>query len=125
MSYWVIKLDDTKNVLSDYRPQIECPQWNYDRSRFYRFATKAEAVAFWDVQRKTYELGRVRYVHVFTPAETALRRKALKRVLFYARHCEVRSHTDWEVRHLVKAVEDFDAVTQHKSDAGPPAGESK
>lgn len=111
MSYWVIKLDDTKNVLSDYRPQIECPQWNYDRSRFYKFGTKEAAKAFWESQRKTYELGRARYVRVFTPAETALRRKALKRVLFYARHCEVRSHTDWEVRHLAKAVEDYDAAT--------------
>ncbi len=108
MSYWVIKLDDTKNVLSDYRPQIECPQWNFNRTRFYKFSTKAAAVAFWEEQRKTYELGRVRYVRVYTPAETALRRKALKRVLFYARNCQERGHTDWEVRHLMKAVEDYD-----------------
>lgn len=48
MSYWIIKLDDTCNILSDFTSQgCECPQWYYMRDRAYRFGDVGQARAFW------------------------------------------------------------------------------
>jgi hypothetical protein len=79
MSKVVIKLGESSNYLTDYRPDVECPQWYPDYARAWKFDTLAEAKAFWDEKRKSYELGNVvRFVRHYSLQETRERHKRLR-----------------------------------------------
>lgn len=78
MSKVVIKLKESSNYLCDYRPGVECPQWYPDYARAWKFDTVAEARAFWEEKRRSYELGTAHFVRHYSKDETRERRKALR-----------------------------------------------
>lgn len=80
MSYWIIKT--SCNILCDFRPRLECPQWYYERNRAFKFATAAEAREFWRASRKKHELDQhVRFVRVVSLKERHAERAALRAVV--------------------------------------------